>query len=260
MVASSICVNGLDPYFPFSYRAPHGVDRDINGLGTYRKWQHDVLMLKSLETYSKGGQRLLVTAEKLFGQHGLDGVSLRQISVAARHANSSAVHHHFGSKAGLIQAVYEMRLPMIEAARKAHLDRLLIQPQISFEDLIGALLLPIILMPELERETYSRFMLALMPLPLAEQPFFITQFNSPASAEINRRIMNFWPDMPADVIERRFRLAANTFLIAVAYPEPPKVRQHPPYDAGSIYWQDILQAVVAIFLMPYPPRQIALNP
>lgn len=212
-------------------------------------------MLKDVETYSEGAQRLLIAAERLFGLHGLKGVSLRQISAAAGHANSSAVHHHFGSKSGLIQAIYEMRLPAIEAGRRKHLNRILAQEEVRFHDLMAALLLPVIRLPPAQRETYSRFMLALMPLPLTEQPFFITRVNSPASMEINQRIVDFWPDIPPDVLQRRFRLAANTFLMAVAYPEPPGARHHPVYDDGSVYWQDILQAAAQIFLMPYPPLQ-----
>ena len=41
----------------------------------------------------------------LFAKHGIDGVSLRQIVTAAGQSNPSAVHYHFHSKEGLINAV-----------------------------------------------------------------------------------------------------------------------------------------------------------
>src|SRR5690606_18562327 len=77
---------------------------------------------KSLrKDYSEGAWQLMVAAEKLFGRHGIEAVSLREIAATANHANSSAVQYHFGSKENLVQAVFEMRMPKLEAARAQHL-------------------------------------------------------------------------------------------------------------------------------------------
>src|ERR1700733_7006554 len=70
------------------------------------------------KNFPKSPLRLLISAERLYGQHGLDGVSLRQIGIAASHGNKYAVQHYFGSKLGLIQAVSEMRLPVLETERR----------------------------------------------------------------------------------------------------------------------------------------------
>src|SRR3546814_15526685 len=40
---------------------------------------------------NEGRQRLLDTAERLFGEHGVDAISVRQITLAAGQANNSAV-------------------------------------------------------------------------------------------------------------------------------------------------------------------------
>ena len=50
--------------------------------------------------------------------HGIDGVSLRQISIEAGSANNSAVHYHFGSKEGLIAAIFRHRLPQLISERR----------------------------------------------------------------------------------------------------------------------------------------------
>ena len=39
----------------------------------------------------KGARPLLVAGEKLFGMHGIDGVSIRQINLVAGMSNNSAV-------------------------------------------------------------------------------------------------------------------------------------------------------------------------
>ncbi|MET8867050.1 helix-turn-helix domain-containing protein [Nonomuraea sp. NPDC004580] len=50
-------------------------------------------------------EALLDTAERLFAERGVGEVSNRQISEAAGQANNFAVGYHFGSKAGLVQAI-----------------------------------------------------------------------------------------------------------------------------------------------------------
>ena len=58
--------------------------------------------------------RLLDAAEFLFSEHGVNGASLRAI-VARAEANIAAVNYHFGSKKGLIEAVFARRIvPMAD--------------------------------------------------------------------------------------------------------------------------------------------------
>src|SRR5881394_607948 len=61
--------------------------------------------------------RILEAAEQLFAEFGIEGVSLRQIAAAAGQRNTSAVAYHFGSKAGLVAALYEWRMSPINARR-----------------------------------------------------------------------------------------------------------------------------------------------
>jgi len=60
---------------------------------------------------------LIEAAEKLFAQHGIEGVSLRQIGLAAGSLNTNVVGYHFGSKEALIEAIYHHRLPLIDGRR-----------------------------------------------------------------------------------------------------------------------------------------------
>lgn len=58
--------------------------------------------------------RILDSAEHLFSEHGINGASLRAI-VAHAGVNTAAVHYHFGSKTGLLEAVFARRVvPMAE--------------------------------------------------------------------------------------------------------------------------------------------------
>ena len=65
--------------------------------------------------------RILDAAEDLFGEQGLDRVSIRDITRKAK-VNLAAINYHFGSKEDLIAAVFERRIVPVNEARLAALD------------------------------------------------------------------------------------------------------------------------------------------
>ncbi|MFA5884911.1 MAG: helix-turn-helix domain-containing protein [Acidimicrobiia bacterium] len=69
-------------------------------------------------------ERLLRAGERLFAQHGVDGVRVREINQLAGQRNSSALHYHFGSRDGLLAAIRERHRGPIEDRRIAMLDAL----------------------------------------------------------------------------------------------------------------------------------------
>lgn len=62
-------------------------------------------------------EQILLVAERLIADHGVDGVSMRQIAVEVGSGNNSAVLYHFGSKDKLVQAIFEYRLPPLRERR-----------------------------------------------------------------------------------------------------------------------------------------------
>lgn len=65
--------------------------------------------------------RILDVAEELFGEQGLDRVSIRDITEAAT-VNLAAVNYHFGGKFELIAEVFQRRLRPVNEARLVALD------------------------------------------------------------------------------------------------------------------------------------------
>ena len=99
--------------------------------------------------------QLLLTAERLFAEHGLAGVSLRQIAVEAGSANNSAVAYHFGSKEGLVQAIFGYRLPQLLQRRE------LLKARLRPGDLrarLEAQLLPVLELAESREGSYLSFL------------------------------------------------------------------------------------------------------
>lgn len=68
-------------------------------------------------------ERLLDAAERLMATHGIEGTSVRMITGEAR-ANIASVTYHFGSKEGLVQAVFRRRLDWLNTERLRTLDAL----------------------------------------------------------------------------------------------------------------------------------------
>ena len=68
-------------------------------------------------------ERILDVAEQLFAERGPARTSLRAITATAE-VNLAAVHYYFGSKAGLIKAVFERRIKPMNAERLRCLEQL----------------------------------------------------------------------------------------------------------------------------------------
>lgn len=68
--------------------------------------------------------RLILTAEKLFSEKGLDQVTTKEILAAAGQRNESALQYHFGSREKLIRAILELRVNEVDVRRVELLDAL----------------------------------------------------------------------------------------------------------------------------------------
>lgn len=89
-------------------------------------------------------ERLLDVAEELFAEKGIAATSLRTLTTAAE-TNLAAVHYHFGSKDGLVDAVLDRRAAALNAERLADLARIEATAQDgvpSVEDILTAFVAP----------------------------------------------------------------------------------------------------------------------
>ncbi|MEU8686910.1 TetR/AcrR family transcriptional regulator [Streptomyces sp. NPDC048665] len=86
-------------------------------------------------------EAIMSAAERLFAQHGLAAVSSRQISEAAGQGNNAAVGYHFGSKAGLIEAMTSRGAGPVEQIRERLLAE--IDGSDDIRDWVGCLVRPV---------------------------------------------------------------------------------------------------------------------
>ncbi|MEJ2200328.1 MAG: TetR family transcriptional regulator, partial [Desulfuromonadaceae bacterium] len=66
-------------------------------------------------------ERILDAAEELFARQGFHATSLRAITGGAQ-VNLAAVNYHFGSKDGLLEAVFSRRLTPLNQERQRRLE------------------------------------------------------------------------------------------------------------------------------------------
>lgn len=86
-------------------------------------------------------RKLVSTAERLFARHGIDGVSLRDITAAAK-VNSAAIYYHFGTKHDLIAAIVEERAAETANYRARWLADLSTAEHIDVHDIAEAMVRP----------------------------------------------------------------------------------------------------------------------
>lgn len=91
-----------------------------------------------------GAERLLDAAERLLARKGIEGWSVREVTMAAGHRNSSAVAYHFRDRQGLIDAVWQRRTAPVNAQRAAMMADLERDGRLGDADgLVRAHILPI---------------------------------------------------------------------------------------------------------------------
>lgn len=137
-------------------------------------------------------ERILEVAERLFAEHGMSGVGLRAISAEAQ-VNLASIAYHFGSKDGLLEALFAQRAEPIAQERL----RLLAQcyeasAKPNLEDILDAFLRP--------------------ALVLGVQP----QFGGPAFVKLRARLATEPEALSRKILSKAFDLSSRKFIDAIA--------------------------------------------
>ena len=106
-------------------------------------------------------RRLLDAAERLIGEQGIDGVSLRSINAEAG-SNVAAAHYHFGSKESLVRAVLARRMSVLAGERFEMLAALEHDPAPPVRAVVEVFTLPLVRLAATDDgAAYVRFLSAL---------------------------------------------------------------------------------------------------
>jgi AcrR family transcriptional regulator len=95
-----------------------------------------------------GKERMILIGEVVFADHGIAGASMREIASKAGQKNHYAVQYHFGSREGLVKAIFDYRMQQMEPARQAMLEQAEREGQLTD----ARTLLDVIMLPQLDLE------------------------------------------------------------------------------------------------------------
>jgi AcrR family transcriptional regulator len=160
---------------------------------------------------------LLNVAERLFAKHGVEQVALTRIVGSSRQRNRSALHYHFGSRAGVLKAVLDRRLKEINGLRHATLDDDA-HAGSGLANAVYALIAPLCLVV-LNRPWGSDYISILAqigfhPGALGERALDDTNLSSVRHCK--RLIEEALPAIPPAVLTARFRWLSDSVILAVA--------------------------------------------
>lgn len=161
-------------------------------------------------------ERILDAAEELFAERGIGETSLRALT---RHAgvNLAAVHYHFGSKEGLLDAVVARMAAPINSARRQALDRLDASACSDAATILAAFFHPVIeRMEALERlartATLARLLARIESQPRDEVARLFERHFGDASRRCVEALANALPELERAVVAERFHFAHGVLM------------------------------------------------
>jgi AcrR family transcriptional regulator len=165
----------------------------------------------------KTSELILDAAERLIGQYGVEAVSIRQIRLAAGSANTVAVQYYFRSKANLVRAIFERRLPAFERQRAAGLRAA--QAAGTDKDLhtlVSILLRPIGEATDVDdRRTFAAFTQGLRHISDAMELRYEVEDLAPLTAFVVQLIYDAMPHVPRALHRPRLAEASAAFMSIV---------------------------------------------
>ncbi len=210
-------------------------------------------------------ERILDAAERIFAKHGFDACSIREITAEAC-VNLASVHYHFGSKEGLIKAVWERcvgpitekRLEMLDAVEAAAGDN---PPSLHaiFEALIRPRLCENL---DPEQSEISRRLTCRMFAEPSMHPIIADVFKgfSERFTSIMRRAL---PDLPPEDLTWKIHLAMGT-VDSIGLPERLDAIAKKLGCVPSVDEQETLNQMVAFVVAgvkaPLPERISSVSP
>lgn len=159
--------------------------------------------------------RLLDCAERLFADHGIEGISLRSINAEAG-LSAAALHYHFGTKQALVAALLERQMPGLMERRGALLAQLgdRVGAPATTREVLAALLEPQVLLLREGGEPGARYMRFIHRLQAdGDLDFDFVLSRWPGGIDRLVPLLSAAnPDLPRPVVEQRLAFAIEAIL------------------------------------------------
>jgi AcrR family transcriptional regulator len=203
----------------------------------------------------KTREKLIEQAERLFGERGVNGPSLREIRLAAGAKNTAALQYHFGDRDGLLDALAARHMPRIAELQESLLRSVVDagrgeDPRSLVEVLVG----PIAMYLQLgdSERAWVKIMADLAALPdlhLNEMEAVTPQAGIKAGQILYERVAQY---LPATIARERIVLVAQTGVhlcadYARVLDNPELSRQH---VTPAAFTENLVDMMTAALLTP----------
>lgn len=191
---------------------------------------------------------LMRAAEKLMSQKGLDSVSLREVSAAAKQLNNSAVLYHFGSRDALIDAILERHSLPIHKRWGSQLDFVERQGGVGLRPLVEMLVVELVNKLDDPDGGWEYLSLCGQLLMTPHQP--LIQRSVGNTPEVQRLISAMLPfyAVPSDLLPLRLeRLLSTIYLSIISWRRLEKAGA--PVSRAT-FTSELVDTVVALITQP----------
>lgn len=199
---------------------------------------------------------ILVTAERLFAEHGVEAVSNRQVSEAAGQSNNFAVGYHFGTKEDLVVAIVRRHSESVERRRTEMLAEIKDSPDLR--DWMSCLVRPSTehLASLGSPSWYARFIAQVMTHPSLRQLVSQEVASSQSMQQTIEGVLRLLPRLPEDIWKERGDMAR--LLIVHMCAERERALHEgtaPPRSTWESTAAGLVDALVGLWLAPVTARR-----
>jgi AcrR family transcriptional regulator len=195
---------------------------------------------------------LMLSAERYVAENGIAGASLRRIQRAAGHRNASATHYHFGSREGILQAVFRYRTAGINTRRLALIERFKKEGRLrDLRSLCEAFIRPIAdeLAPRPEGNFSVRFVEQISRERMALERM-ATEDLTEGWRIINHRVRELLSYLPKPAVDMRLDLSSVHSISALASVEARLTIDPSSRDILAFIVEALIDSVAAILVSP----------
>jgi AcrR family transcriptional regulator len=181
----------------------------------------------------------------MFAERGIEGVSLRDVSLAAGQKNHNAAQYHFGDRLGLVAAVYENRMRVVEERRRPLIEA------VSDDDvrgLVAAIVVPLVDVVAETNGWYARFQARLRWEPTSWEALQRVATGG-GFATAMRKLNRALADLPTPIRHSRLDQLMTLMIGTIAGWEGAGERKQSRLSAGALE-AELISTGVAVLTAP----------
>jgi len=157
--------------------------------------------------------RILLKAEELFAERGIDAVPLRDIGVAAGQKNNVAVQYHFGDRETLVREIAKYRAQAGEKIRSERLADLVSSGEpVTVSGLVRAFMASL----ECHLEPNDHYLAFLARYAAERGSYAGLEHGSSSIGTFTAMLRRVLPKMPAGLVEERWMVMMTSAVNTVA--------------------------------------------